>query len=577
MIFISFFILLVSYFSPSYGINEFTTNQEIYYQFDDTGMAQVEHKVDINNNFSQFYPKEYKLTLSGSNATNLQAVDEHGDIEISNTQSNNSTNLTLNITNPKTGKDQVTSFSIRYTSNNLANKKGKTWEISLPQFDDNQQNSNTSMYIKVPTSFGKLSSSPLGATISTDSQFSSIVFNKYNQKNKLVLTFGEYQLFNFDLKYHLKNNIDQNSILTIPIPPDTQNQKIYFTKIDPKPQRIETDVDGNWLAYFQLPPQSTLDVNVLGQAKIGHNQNYQFVSQEIFNSQVHWPVDNPQIKNLANTYTSPRQIYDYVVSNLNYDFNRVNSPNRRGAVQALSNPESSLCTDFTDLFVSIARAAKIGAREIEGYAYSNNTDVKPISVGTDILHAWPEYYDTKKQAWIPVDPTWGKTTGGINYFDDLDLNHFTLVIHNLSSDSPPPPGSYKINPNQKSVDITFAQTENIQETIKPIITTQFKPFSQSYIIIKNPNLFALDNFFTLNQPSQNILPLGEVSINFPKTSFISSLLPSNQNVTIEYSFNNQISQKVIVQNPYHFFNLFLVIIFGLIFLSFGAIILLRKK
>lgn len=555
---IVFLIILLFFkcFTPSYGINEFTTNQQINYQFNEQGIAQVEHKINIQNNFSQFYPTEYNLSLSGSQATDIQAFDSSGAIPIDITKNNNEIKLSLKLTNSKTGKDQITPLTIRYHSNSLAKKKGKTWEINLPQFQDNLSN-NTNISLKIPASFGKLSSSPSGATISIDPQNTNIIFKKY--LSKIILTFGEYQLFNFGLRYHIKNTANQEGIFTIPLPPDTANQKIFFTNIHPSPQKIETDLDGNWLAYYQLAPQSNIDIIATGQAKIGQNPNYISSSIPNFSNQLYWPVDNPQIISLAKTYTTPKQIYDYTVSTLNYDFNRVNNSSRRGAISALQNPESSLCTDFTDVFISIARASGIGAREIEGYAYSNNTDVKPLLLGTDILHAWPEYYDPKTQKWIPIDPTWAKTTGGIDYFNNLDLNHFTFVIHNQKSDSPPPPGSYKTDPSQKSVDINFADSEINIKALPPIVTTKFKPFSQSYVIVKNPNLFTF----------QNIIPLGEIKINFPPISFYSSLLIQNQKI--------KINDTITIQNPYHFFNLLISIISSLILLSLGAIILLRRK
>jgi len=557
MVFLLTLLFFIRSLSPSYGISEFSTNQEITYQFDEPGTATVNHKVSIINNFSQFYPKEYSLSLSGSKATDIQTFDNNGNLPTEITQNNDDIKLSLKLPNAKTGKNQITPITIKYHSNSLATKKGKTWEINLPQFQDNLSG-DTNIILTIPTSFGKLSSSPNGATISINSQNTIINFKKYSSKEKLVLTFGEYQLFNFDLKYFLKNSASQTGLFTIPLPPDTANQKIIFTKIDPLPQKIDTDPNGNWLAYFSISPNSEINIMAQGQAKIGQNPDYKFSSAPTFNNQLYWPVDNSTIINLAKIYTTPRQIYDYVVSTLSYDFNRVSNSNRRGALSALENPSNSLCTDFTDLFVSIARAGGIGAREIEGYAYSNNTDIKPLSVGTDILHAWPEYYNSKTQKWIPIDPTWGKTTGGINYFDDLDLNHLEFVIHNQQSDSPPPPGSYKTDPNQKSVDVNFADSEIIVDPKPTTISTEFNPFSQSYLIIKNPNLFSY----------QNILPLAETKINFPKTSFLSSLLPQNQKIKIN---------EITVQNPYHFFNLFIVIISSLIFLSIGAIILLRKK
>jgi transglutaminase-like putative cysteine protease len=56
-----------------------------------------------------------------------------------------------------------------------------------------------------------------------------------------------------------------------------------------------------------------------------------------------------------------------------------------------------VCLEFTDLFIAIARAAGIPAREIDGFGYTQNAINRPISIDEDILHAWPEYYDTAKK------------------------------------------------------------------------------------------------------------------------------------------------------------------------------------
>jgi hypothetical protein len=130
-----------------------------------------------------------------------------------------------------------------------------------------------------------------------------------------------------------------------------------------------------------------------------------------------------------------------------------------GALSALENKTDAICTEFTDVFIAIARAAGIPAREINGYAYTENPDVQPISLVADVLHAWPEYWASDRKVWVPVDPTWGSTSG-INYFDNLDLRHFSFVIHGENDDRPYPAGSYKLGIYpQKDVFVAFGQID----------------------------------------------------------------------------------------------------------------------
>ena len=173
----------------------------------------------------------------------------------------------------------------------------------------------------------------------------------------------------------------------------------------------------------------------------------------------YWEANNRHIQELAKVYTTPREIYDYVVQTLTYDYKRATQiPIRKGAAQALETPNNAICMEFTDLFIAIARAAGIPAREAVGYAHTTNARLRPLSFVSDVLHAWPEYYDEGRQIWIPVDPTWADTTGGVNYFDKLDFNHIVFSYHGKSSEYPFPAGFYKkAGENSKDVSVSFAK------------------------------------------------------------------------------------------------------------------------
>src|SRR5205085_322452 len=146
----------------------------------------------------------------------------------------------------------------------------------------------------------------------------------------------------------------------------------------------------------------------------------------------YWQTNDPAIKALGQELKTPKDIYEYVVKTLSYDFTRVTDDKPRlGAALALKNPTSAVCREFTDLFIAIARSAGIPAREVDGFAYTENAKQRPLSLVKDILHAWPEYYDTNKKTWVMVDPTWGSTTGGIDYFQVLDLDHFAFAIKGI--------------------------------------------------------------------------------------------------------------------------------------------------
>jgi transglutaminase-like putative cysteine protease len=75
------------------------------------------------------------------------------------------------------------------------------------------------------------------------------------------------------------------------------------------------------------------------------------------------------------------------------------SDNADTALQVLENRAGD-CTEHALLFVALARAAGLPAREVGGLAFVSGT--KPMFG----WHAWAEVHDGHQ--WVTVDPTWGQ-------------------------------------------------------------------------------------------------------------------------------------------------------------------------
>ena len=557
--------------------NEFKITQNILYSVSLSGVATVSEDVDLTNNYSQIYAKQYQINLSGSTIQNVIGSDSSGNIIDQVTTTGDTTNIFLKFSQPTIGKDQTNHFSINYSIPNFATKKGNTWEVQFPVFKDSVNSPDIQITLEVPLIFGELSfaSTPISTThlLSDKTQ---LIFSPKNPVNKILLVFGNHQTFDFTLNYFLKNSQNSRVSTQIPLPPDTNYQNIILSKIDPSPENIVSDSDGNWLAQYNLAPQQAISITVSGQAKIHPpKSNLTSINTEAYTlSQNFWPVTDPQIISLAQNLTNIKNIYQYVVNKLNYNYDQINFAKRQGALQALDYPNNSLCTEFTDLFITLARANKIPAREIEGFAYSNNPKVKPINTNSDVLHAWPEYFDAASQNWVQVDPTWEKTTNGIDYFTDLDLNHLTFVIHGEKSDSPPPPGSYQTTPRSKSVFVDFASTE-----ISPVIDAPQINVEFGKVIIKNHNSVSL-NHLTLSIDNVtnyiiNIMPpFSTVSYDLPRTNYLQIILPQSQYYHFKFQSDELKSQmNSTIINRDHFFYLSIFIGFSIFILCFGGIII----
>jgi len=454
---------------PTEAISEFSSQQNIIYDVGSRGEARAEQEIQLTNNMSTIYPKEFVLSLSES-ISSLSAWDELGDILVSHEQIGEITKINLKFNKKIVGKDKTLTFHLRYNIPKFAIKKGQAWEIIVPRPKNTSSFEKYQATILVPRSFNNLAyASVTPNTTVVQGNKRKIIFKKEKfAQGPIIVAFANFQVFRFSLQYYLENNKYEKALIKIPLPPETNYQEVLFSKIEPVPEKVSIDTDGNWMAEYILSKGEKAVVTTKGEAKIfSKPQLKPFYNQAnnlslFLKATNYWPTQNRKIIKIAKQNKTIKEIYQYAVQTLDYDHKRANDgPKRMGALGAINYPEQAVCTEFTDLFITLARANGIPAREIEGYANSNDPKIKPTGLSTNqsnktILHAWPEYWDTQQKTWIQVDPTWEKTTGGVDYFSSLDLNHFALVIHGETDNQPPPPSSYGHPGYQPKISIEVA-------------------------------------------------------------------------------------------------------------------------
>jgi transglutaminase-like putative cysteine protease len=500
-----FLIFLISPV-PLFAQSEFETDITVTYDIDAQGGGRVNHFVTLTNTLSNIYAVSYTLNLQGLKPTNIQAYTGGTPLAVSQTQEDDHIAVKIEFSDPIVGKGNQRNFNIVFTDTSLAHKEGEVWEVSVPRLSNADSFNSYTAILNVPVAFGeKAYVSPSPSKEEVKGNIRSLVFKKQTISEKgVVAAFGPFQVFSFDLTYHLENPLSKSALTQIALPPDTSFQKVYYSSLSPLPEKVEKDNDGNWLAFYKLKSRERVDVKALGTAQLFSQPTILIPTAQtslvanLKESEV-WQINDPVIENLAQQIKTPRAIYDYLVANFKYDYDRV-KPNagRLGAKEALLNPQKAICTEFTDAFIALARAAGIPAREVNGFAYTENPDIQPLSLVADVLHAWPEYWDFQKKIWIPIDPTWGNTTGGLDYFSKLDLRHFTFVIHGEDSIKPFPPGSYKLGANpQKDVFVSFGtlpekRKSDVEIEAQEARRLPFIPLKLN-VLVKNPGPSAIYN------------------------------------------------------------------------------------
>jgi hypothetical protein len=239
-------------------------------------------------------------------------------------------------------------------------------------------------------------------------------------------------------------------------------------------------------------------------------------------------VDHPEIIAIAKQYHQPEEIFNFVTDYLTYDYSQVNQPlHRQGAIAALANPSQASCTEFTDLFIAVARAAGLPTRQLIGHAYSDDPIIKPLSLVTDVLHAWPEYWDESQQTWRQVDPTWHHTAPDADYFHSWDVNHFVLAINGLSSHQPTAAGMINVGDRVKAVHVQVAdQFPDYYEDLQ--VSLSVSPWHP--VIFGVPGQVHIKNHsaFAFRHGRFQLTATDQVSLTSPTTGEITAIPPQGQ-------------------------------------------------
>lgn len=451
------------------------------YTIQNDGNTTIEQQFTLTNKKPTLYASQYAIEVGSNQIQNVKVFDRNGAIPANIVNTDKKTSIAISFEDVIVGEGKKRQFTVQFESSDIAIISGNVVEVYIPRFSDLANYDNYKVELRVPERFGQPArANPAPETVEVSNGYTVLNFSQVGDHGITAL-FGEKQIYDFNLRYHLENPTTSIGLAQIALPPDTSYQKVQYLSLEPKPKELEQDVDGNWIATYEVSAGRETEVQLSGKATIylapQDNVPSPTVLKDHLTAQKYWQTEDSRITQIAKENPSARGIYDYVVSALTYNFAKVNGPvTRMGASEALSDPLQAACQEFTDLFVAVSRAAGIPARRVTGYAYTENSRLRPLSLVDDVLHAWPEYYDANLNQWIAVDPTWGNTTGGLDYFSQLDFNHITFAINGVSDSVPYPAGSYKRTAEQtKDVEVSFGK----EEPLPPLdVSYQFqqKPF-----------------------------------------------------------------------------------------------------
>ncbi|MEE4284003.1 MAG: transglutaminase-like domain-containing protein [Pseudomonadales bacterium] len=143
-----------------------------------------------------------------------------------------------------------------------------------------------------------------------------------------------------------------------------------------------------------------------------------------------FPVSHPDIQalvaqSLSQAKNSGRHPVDTLVTTA-YERLAYSEDEPAGAVLTALEKQRGECTDYADLFSTLARAAGYPARNIYGLAYKDGANP------AFMFHAWNEVYVDGQ--WRSVDPTWNQTRVDASHMPLSDAQAARLMQANNTSD-----------------------------------------------------------------------------------------------------------------------------------------------
>lgn len=397
--------------------------------------------------------------------------------------------------------NQSLTFILEYDTNELIETVGKVTNIYIPGLDqdhkstvrDSSNGTTTqvaySTTLKVPKDYPDASFTlPKPSTTDTEGKYRIYKFSTKSLLGKSVWhQMGTDQIYKFKIvqptsqtDFFTPEQLDFLSkneySMLFPREYDETNQKVFFTKITPDPYSVSIDKEGNIIADFYINATKDSEIIVEGYitTELNHKdedglvkkipdsvtlddlKEYSDMSKYLEESE-YWEVDNPEIQKKAeelkgasnNVIQILESDYNFIVESIDYDDFKYGDRNERQGALATLKGSNSVCMEYSDLLIALARAQGIPARAAYGYGY----DPKLPSDNQEShqwVQAWiPEY------GWLSLDPTWGETG---REFIGSDLDH---ALWYVAATHPNEPSPLEVTSANNNFDLEPSSTEFI--------------------------------------------------------------------------------------------------------------------
>lgn len=393
-------------------------------------MLDMEHKVTVKNQTSEsLRTLDYALGVSSAEDISVQ-YSRGKDIPFTTAEKNSQVanrdfahkGLILDFPKDIKGKGKSWSFTISYTTEERVHAVGGNATLTMPLLDGGVADSWQAT-VKVPDSLANVNYGPKFKRVTkSGGQWSFGIDGKTAGGNFLGLSFARNQTHTAKLNTRIRNLSLLPKTVYVNLPMDTHSQSSFTDSIDPEPDEVSVDADGNIIAQYRLLPLQRVYVTATSKVRVeqlrydpsGVKKDSEAPEQlsGYLESGKYWNLDgtakessDKAVDSSDDAWSKTRKLHDFVKNEIAMD----RESSKRVPAEKVLEERSGGALNRADLLVAMLRGQEIPARLIKGYVYPSSGLYEKIQ-----SHSWVEAY-VPGMGWTTLDPAHSELFNSFGY------------------------------------------------------------------------------------------------------------------------------------------------------------------
>lgn len=397
--------------SKVFAASDFLMDSSTNYFLSEDGHVEVRQNVEITNLKTKSFVPQFTFSTYGYTPFNIGAREGSEPLKVDSI----STGVyQIKLKTPGVGLGKKTAFELYFEDNSLFKKDDDFWSFTIPVSGSSQDFDNYTVKVNIPKSLGKTLVYPTPYSVFDGEKDSTIYTFTKDSIGPSPISFysAAPKKYTLNLHWNLTNPTFSPQTRKIALAPNTLNQRSELYEIEPRPQEILRDEDGNLYAVYPVGPLTQIEVKAKFGIYVGLIDKY---------------LDNAQN---SEAFRRAEVVYQKTTDSLSYDSEASGEFRVLGSSSTASSFNQARCLDYTSLFNALSKESGLKSRVMVGTIIKDSS--LPQSYENQELHSWPEYLDESTGSFMPIDPTRGDNGGGNIYLkttthDQIAISQFNSV------------------------------------------------------------------------------------------------------------------------------------------------------